>query len=173
MKYTTLLIVLIFSFLLILPASAADINEGVVSADEIVANETISENEETDVELNANETYGTYVTVKYPDLYKCIPYTSCRHTVSMIGNSPSTEQIQWLAEKYEAVSFEKWDSVIKGITKMSEKEWFRKYINIDVYDKFCVFRCDFMFWRQRTKRAIGRPIKRVLKGMIKIFKRRA
>ena len=60
MKYTTLLIVLIFSFLLILPASAADINEDVVSADEIAANETISENEETDVELNANETYGTY-----------------------------------------------------------------------------------------------------------------
>ena len=60
MKYTTLLIVLIFSFLLILPASAADINEDVVSADEIAANETISENEETDVELNTNETYGTY-----------------------------------------------------------------------------------------------------------------
>lgn len=112
------------------------------------------------------ETYGTYVTKKHPELYKCISYSSCRHTVSMIGLNPSAEQIQWLAGKYEAISFEKWDSPIKGLTKMSEKEWFRKRIGLEIYDKICKGRCEFKFWYQRTIRKIGRPVKRFLKRII-------
>lgn len=108
------------------------------------------------------ETYGTYVTVKHPELYKCIPYTSSRHTVSLIGYNPSIEQIQWLAEKYEAVSFEKWDSPIPVITKLSEKEWFRKWIGVERYDRICWGRCSAKFAYGRTKRKIGRKIKRML-----------
>lgn len=108
------------------------------------------------------ETYGTYVTVKHPELYECISYSSCRHTISMIGYNPLPEQIQWLAGKYEAVSFEKWDAPIRGLTKLTEKEWFRKWIGIEKYDKICFGRVKAKFKYHETKRKYGRKIKKML-----------
>ena len=55
-----LLIALIFSLALILPASAADINDDAISANEITADEVISEGEAVDVELTAKDTVGIY-----------------------------------------------------------------------------------------------------------------
>ncbi len=60
MKYSVLILALIFSFVLILPASATDINDAVVNASDVTVDEVISENEKIDVELIANETYGFY-----------------------------------------------------------------------------------------------------------------
>ena len=60
MKYSVLILVLIFSFVLILPASATDINDAVGNASDVTVDEVISENEKIDVELIANETYGFY-----------------------------------------------------------------------------------------------------------------
>lgn len=108
------------------------------------------------------ETYGTYVTKKHPELYQCIPYSSCRHTVTMIGYNPTPEQIQWLAGKYEAVSFEKWDSPKKGLTKLSEKEWFRNWIGIEKYDKICFGIIKAKFKYRETKQKVGRKIKKML-----------
>lgn len=105
------------------------------------------------------ETYGTYVTVKHPEAYEYIPYESCRHTVSMIGNDPTEEQISWMAEKYEAVSFEKWDSPVRILTKMTQKAWFRRLLGIRRYDRICSFRCEAKFWYQRTRRKLGRFVK--------------
>lgn len=108
------------------------------------------------------ETFGTYVTTRHPEVYHCIPYSSCRYTVSMIGYNPSPEQIQWLAGKYEAVSFEKWDTPIRGITRLSEKAWFRNFIGIEKYDSICFFRIKTKFKYGETKRKVGRKIKKLL-----------
>ncbi len=108
------------------------------------------------------ETFGTYVMTEHPEVYHCIPYSSCRYTISMIGYNPSPEQIQWMAGKYEAVSFEKWDSPIKGITGLSKKEWFRKLIGIEKYDSVCFFRVKMKFKYRETKHKIGRLVKRAL-----------
>lgn len=110
------------------------------------------------------ETYGTYVTVRHPDAYEYIPYKSCRHTVSMIGLHPTDEQILWMAGIYEAISFEKWDSPIKLLTGLTRKAWFRRLIGIRRYDKICWSRCEMKFWYQRTRRKIGRFIKRTILG---------
>lgn len=109
------------------------------------------------------ETYGTYMLQKHPNVYHCIPYTSCRHTISMIGYHPNQEQMHWMAQKYEAISFEKWDSPIKGLTKFSEKEWFRRWIGLERYDKICFFRCRMKFSYGYHKRLVGRKIKKILR----------
>lgn len=108
------------------------------------------------------ETFGTYMTTKHPEVYHCIPYSSCRYAVSMIGYNPSPEQIRWLAGKYEAISFEKWDRPICGLTKLSGKAWFRNLIGIEKYDSICSFRVDTKFEYQRMKRKVGRKIKKIL-----------
>lgn len=71
------------------------------------------------------ETYGTYVYKKYPDRYKVRKWKSLRFGGFYFegANDLNDENRKWLAKKYDAISFEKGDSLsyLKNIVPIIQK----------------------------------------------------
>lgn len=71
------------------------------------------------------ETYGTYVTAKYPDQYVMREWHSMRDGGCFFDETLSDEDVNWLRRYYDAVSLEKW----------SERSIFAKVVQTHLYKR--------------------------------------
>ncbi len=94
---------------------------------------------DTDVILKSGfseyETYGNYVLTFHPDCYEMRELKSYRHGKNMLGY-PDNNQLEWVGEEYDTISFEKWDK--PGIGKLlCRVRWIRSHYSFSQVEKFC------------------------------------
>lgn len=115
--------------------------------DEIEANKSLSgdsfwekiiyavdENELKGSGFSEFETYGTYVSERYPDRYVIAKWKSLREGTLFFGNRFTTEQAKMLSKKYDAVSFEKHDNHLK-LSKLLNHKIFQNMFVIQIFEK--------------------------------------
>lgn len=74
------------------------------------------------------ETYGTFCSYYYPDLYEKRHLNTFRGGKMFLGENPSEEVLEWVAEYKDLISFEVPQEVIpKGVSMSSEKKFRKKY----------------------------------------------
>lgn len=74
------------------------------------------------------ETYGTFCSYYYPDLYEKHHLNSFRGGKMFLGENPSEEVLDWVSKCKDLISFEVPQEVIsKGVTMSSDKKFREKY----------------------------------------------
>ena len=68
------------------------------------------------------ETYGNYVSIKYPELVKMRKLHTLREAAYILGGSPSREQLDWASRDYDIISIEVPDYKDKVFTKISNSK---------------------------------------------------
>lgn len=58
------------------------------------------------------ETYGNWVTQKYPNAYALRRLNMCRHAKYFLGENPTHDIIKWAAKSFDTLSFEHFDTQI-------------------------------------------------------------
>lgn len=84
------------------------------------------------------ETFGNYVMTYHPDAYRKIKIRTQRMGAFLVGENPNTDQLEWLSNDYDIVSFEpfgrRWlvnyTKKEKNRKKYSAKQLFEKYIRL-------------------------------------------
>ena len=81
------------------------------------------------------ETYGTYVSIKYPKLYCLRKWKSMRYGGFFFNgiNNMTENNVKWLSKSYDAVSFEKGDN-ISLISTFVQSKHFEKIFNPSVLE---------------------------------------
>ncbi len=82
------------------------------------------------------ETYGTYVIDRYPGMYSFRRIKAFRNGRIYFKHTPSTDVLQWIAKKYETISFEKSQKNQMDLD-IYRIRWFRKIVPFDLYIFFC------------------------------------
>lgn len=72
------------------------------------------------------ETYGTFCSYFYPDLYEKRHLNTFRGGKMFLGENPSSEVLDWVSECKDLISFEAPQEVISKAKRMSESGRFRK-----------------------------------------------
>lgn len=70
------------------------------------------------------ETYGTYMTAKYPEEYTLKEIKAVRRGKQIFGSIPNDEVLAWLSRDFSSISFEK-TQVRQIENELYNKNWFR------------------------------------------------
>lgn len=82
------------------------------------------------------ETYGTYMTARYPGEYTLKNIKAVRRGKQVFGSIPSDEVLAWLSKDFSSISFEKTQS--RQIeNELYNNIWFRRIIPARVYVFLC------------------------------------
>lgn len=84
------------------------------------------------------ETYGTYVVLNHPDVYKFKDVVALRTAKRIFGNLPKEDVMLWLAKHYQTASFEKWDEQFIDL-KVHNNALFRRIVPPVLYVKLVNF----------------------------------
>ena len=66
------------------------------------------------------ETFGTFCTAFYPDLYARRKLRTLRHGSDFLGFSSSAEILDWCAKDFDTISFERWGKPIPEVLALVE-----------------------------------------------------
>ena len=80
------------------------------------------------------ETYGTWVTMKYPEEYTECRFISNRYGKSIMGYPPDIKDLNRASKYYDAISFETWDTGIKILDFIRKLDMFH-IVPIILYQK--------------------------------------
>ena len=72
------------------------------------------------------ETYGTFIEHFYPDAYATRKLRTLRHGADFLGLAPSDDVLQWAANDFDTISFEKWGKPIPEMLAMTQDKAHRE-----------------------------------------------
>lgn len=82
------------------------------------------------------ETYGTFVADRYPGMYSFRRIKAFRNGRVYFKQIPSADVLQWIAKKYETISFERSQENQIDLAAY-ETRWFREIISFELYIFLC------------------------------------
>ena len=86
------------------------------------------------------ETFGTYVQSNFPNVYSMRNWKSLRSGGLFYDCSKglSKENVSWLSRYYDAISFEKWDT-LSSVSKIVASSWYEKLFRANTLEVWVFF----------------------------------
>lgn len=99
------------------------------------------------------ETYGNYMDTMHPGVYKQKKLRTQRLGSFLLGTSPSREQLEWVAQDYDIISFEEHGK--QWLKKLTQKRWIQKCFHAQNLFKLFIGISNF------NDRICGRPYAKI------------
>lgn len=81
------------------------------------------------------ETYGTYISIKYPELVIMRKLRTLREAAYVLGGEPTKEQLEWAANDYDIISIEVPEYSGKVFTRLTRKLFVQKHFHLSTIAK--------------------------------------
>ncbi len=76
------------------------------------------------------ETYGNYVMKYHPETYELRTLRGLRKGAEFFGMAPTEEQLQWAAESYDTIAFERWSHHRKILGRICRNTFIQKLVSL-------------------------------------------
>lgn len=81
------------------------------------------------------ETYGTYISINYPELVQMRKLRTLREAAYVLGGEPTKEQLEWAAQDYDIISIEVPEYSDKIFTRLTRNSFVQKHIHLSTIAK--------------------------------------